>query len=88
VKRCAKGHEYAGDENYRARTGRCPHCFKITQHRYDLTDKGRERRIRYNHSEKGEVRNANYMQSPKGWLLALRNRHRRALTRRADRATN
>lgn len=85
---CKRGHEFRGDENYRARNGWCPVCFREVQARYERSEKGRERLRRYAHSEKGEERSARYQQSPKGWANALRLRRAKALRARANRVTD
>lgn len=85
---CGKGHQYQGDENYRARRGWCPHCFRQVQARYERSDKARARHDIYNRSDKGETRKARYLQSPKGWKQALEHRRRKALGRRAVRVTD
>jgi len=95
MKVCAKGHEYRGDENYRARMGSCPVCFREVQARYARSEKARARSRRYNASEKGHARSAAYRttdkradvlarydQSQKGWLHALHSRRALALKRR------
>jgi hypothetical protein len=94
VKVCGKGHEYRGDENYRARKGWCPVCFKDVQRRYAVSEKGKANRRRYDQTEKGRARFANrdrdklddararYDQSPKGWMNGLRKRRSAALRRR------
>ena len=51
--KCRKGHEYRGDENYRARRGWCPVCFKEVQRRYRRSEKSKARDRRYLQSEKG-----------------------------------
>ena len=94
MKKCGKGHEYRGDENYRARSGLCPACFREVQARYERSEKARARQGRYDRSEKGKARNASYRtsdkradvleryrQSPKGWLNALHSRRTLALKR-------
>lgn len=98
MKSCKRGHEYRGDENYRARHGCCPVCFQEVQRRYQLSQKGRDterrysqtergraRHLAYNRSEKGEDRAARYRQSPKGWLAKLASRREKALWRRTQR---
>lgn len=87
MKVCAKGHQYRGDENYRARHGKCPICFREVQRRYNRSEKGRARGVAYDNSEKGIDRNARYDQSPKGWLRNLRYRRWRALERRKHRTS-
>lgn len=82
---CKRGHEYRGDENYRAREGKCPVCLREAQQRYDRTEKGRARHRTYEHSEMGELRHARYVQSPKGWKNALNSRRAKALKRRKQR---
>ena len=88
MKTCAKGHTYQGDENYRARQGKCPVCFREIQARYDSSEKGRARHDTYNHGGKGGDRYARYKQSPKGWQQALVDRRAKALGRRAIRVNN
>jgi hypothetical protein len=98
MKVCGKGHEFRGDENYRARRGWCPICFREVQARYARSEKGRARHKRYERTEKGRDRSAAYRdtdkhadalarydQSPKGWLNVLRKRRTQALARRAAR---
>lgn len=82
---CRRGHEFRGDENYRARKGWCPVCFKAAQQKYEQTDKAKDRTRVYNQSEKGQARKARYLDSPKGWKQALTSRRRHALRRRAER---
>ncbi len=50
---CSKGHQYRGDENYRARTGKCPVCNLAALKRYRESPGGRESRARYGKSAKG-----------------------------------
>jgi hypothetical protein len=98
MKVCKRGHEFRGDENYRARKGWCPICLREVQARYETTEKARARRIAYEKTGKGRDRAANYYrtdkgadakarydQSPKGWMNALRKRRNRALERRNQR---
>lgn len=98
MKVCRKGHEFRGDENYRARRGWCPVCFREVQERYEAsqkarsrkaayekTVKGRERAASYYRTDKGADAKARYDQSPKGWMNALRKRRHRALERRKQR---
>lgn len=85
---CKKGHEFRGDENYRARQGYCPVCFREVQARYNRTDKGRARYLRYDHGDKGQDRIARYKQSPQGWRQALADRRAKAVRRRANRVTD
>ena len=98
MKKCRKGHEYRGDENYRARKGWCPVCHREAQRaysqsakgkaryqRYDDSEKGRGRYVAYNHSNAGDDRYARYDQSPKGWMNSLRKRRTQALERRKQR---
>lgn len=95
---CRKGHEYRGDENYRARQGWCPFCFREVQRRYAKSKKRKAAARRYEQTEGGRARSAayretdkradalaRYNQSPKGWLNALHNRRARALKRRKQR---
>ena len=95
---CGRGHEYRGDENYRARQGWCPVCFREVQKRYNRTAKGAARRSVYEQTEKAFARQAKYRdtdkradvlarydQSPKGWMNALRKRRTKALERRKQR---
>ena len=95
MKVCKRGHEYQGDENYRARSGCCPVCFrevqrryaqtaksKANQQRYDQTKKARERSARFRATDKMADARAKYDQSPKGWMNALRKRRDMALKRR------
>lgn len=44
---CRRGHEYRGDENYRARQGWCPVCFAEVKRRYRASDKGLATEARY-----------------------------------------
>lgn len=53
MKTCARGHTYKGDENYRARQGWCPVCFREVQKRYVRTEKGLRARERYAQSDNG-----------------------------------
>lgn len=85
LKTCRKGHTYRGDENYRASTGRCPHCFRIVQARYNASEAGKARMARYARSDKGADTKARYDQSPKGWLNNLKKRRNKALARRQNR---
>ena len=82
---CKRNHTYRGDENYRARSGYCPVCFREVQARYDRTEKGRERQTAYNHSEAGLDRAHRYRQSPKGWMNDMNLRRSKALVRIANR---
>ena len=95
---CKKGHEYRGDENYRARRGWCPHCHREAEQRYSKSEKARTRHGNYNRSEKGLARSraygetdkradvlARYDQSPKGWMNVLRKRRTHALKARKRR---
>lgn len=85
MRTCRKGHQYHGDENYRARSGRCPECLRDVQRRYENSPKGRARHVNFNHSDKGADRYSRYNQSPKGWLNALKARRQSALKVRAMR---
>ena len=88
IKVCKRGHEFRGDENYRARNGWCPVCFREVQARYERSEKGKARLRRYSHSEKGIAREMRYRQSPKGWLNDLRLRRSKALKSRANRVND
>ena len=85
MRKCRKGHEYRGDENYRARQGKCPVCLREGQRRYDQTEKGQARHAAYRNTDKRVDALARYNQSPRGWLNALHNRRARALSRRQQR---
>jgi hypothetical protein len=98
MKVCREGHKYRGDENYRARRGWCPVCFKEAQARYARSAKAKARHKKYDSSEKGRERSARhretdkradalarYDQSPKGWLNVLRKRRTEALKARKRR---
>lgn len=98
LKTCARGHIYSGDENYRARVGNCPVCFRAAQARYEAsakgkarkqayekTEKARERFVAYHRTDKGADTRARYDQSPKGWLNTLHKRRTKALQRRKQR---
>ncbi len=82
---CKRGHEFRGDENYRARKGWCPVCFREAQARYDKSEKGLARTRSYDNSGKGLERRTRYLQSPKGWHQRLVDRRNHALARRKQR---
>ncbi len=89
---------FRGDENYRARQGWCPICFKEVRARYERSGKAKARQRAYDQTEKGRARfatyrdsdkmadaRARYDQSPKGWMNGLRKRRTKALQRRKQR---
>lgn len=50
---CKRGHEFRGDENYRARSGRCPVCQRGYGRTYRRSPKGRAALERYFATENG-----------------------------------
>lgn len=52
---CKRGHRYSGDENYRARHGRCPVCFQEVIARYNRSEKARATKKRYLETESAQA---------------------------------